>query len=108
MSIFPKKLIKEQDKFTTFHMRICNNSDEDIEGKISYKIIRPDNTIDKMEIDRIEKIAAESELNEYDKYYIKEDFPIGRYYVEGRFFWNGIDILSETNETDFFDVEDYQ
>lgn len=106
MSIFPKKLIKGQDEFTTFHMRICNGLDEDIEGKINYKIIRPDGKIDIMNFERIEKVEADSELNEYDKYYIKEDYPIGRYYVEGRFLWNGEDILSDTNETDFFDVEE--
>ena len=106
MSIFPKKLIKGQDEFTTFHMRICNGLDEDIEGKINYKIIRPDGKIDTMNFERIEKVEADSELNEYDKYYIKEDYPIGRYYVEGRFLWNGEDILSETNKTDFFEVEE--
>ena len=106
MSIFPKKLIKGQDEFTTFHMRICNGSDKDIEGKINYKIIRPDGKIDIMNFERIEKVEADSELNEYDKYYIKEDYPIGSYYVEGRFLWNGEDILSDTNETDFFDVEE--
>ena len=42
MSIFPKKLIKGKDDFTTFHMRICNNSDEDIIGQIKYKVILPD------------------------------------------------------------------
>lgn len=106
MSIFPKKLIKGQDEHTTFHMRICNGSEEDIEGKISYKVIRPDGRIDIMNFERIEKVEADSELNEYDKYYIKEEYPIGRYYVEGRFLWNGEDILSDTNETDFFDVEE--
>ena len=106
MSIFPKRLIKGQDKFTTLHMRICNGSDEQIEGKISYKIIRPDGKIDIMDFARIKKIDADSEINEYDKYYIKEDYPIGRYYVEGRFLWNEEDILSDTNETDFFDVEE--
>ena len=45
MSIFPKKLIKGQDDFTTFHMKICNNSDENIEGKINYKIIMPDGNL---------------------------------------------------------------
>ena len=107
MSIFLKRLIKGKDEYTTFHMKICNNSDENIEGKINYKITMPDGQIDKMYFERIEKIPAKSELNKYDRYYIKPKNPIGRYYVEGRFFWNGEDILSETNETDFFDVEDY-
>jgi hypothetical protein len=60
-----------------------------------------------MVFERIEKIDAKSELNQYDKYYIKPNNPTGRYHVEGRFFWNGENILSETNETDYFDVEDY-
>ena len=46
------------------------------------------------------------EIEEDSRYYIKEDYPIGRYYIEGRFLWNGEDILSDTNETDFFDVEE--
>lgn len=107
MSIFPKRLIKGKDEYTTFHMKICNNSDENIEGKINYKVIMPDGQIDEMYFERIEKIPANSELNKYDRYYIKPKNPTGRYYVEGRFFWNGENILSETNETDFFDVEDY-
>lgn len=104
MSIFPKRLIKGQDLFTTFHMKICNNSDEDIEGKIKYKIIMPDGKIDEMNFERVEKIEAKSELNEYDKYYIKDDFPTGRYFVEGTFWWDGMNILSETNNNDYFDV----
>lgn len=107
MSIFPKKLIKGKDKFTTFHMKICNYSNKNIEGKINYKIIRPDNKIDEIHFDRIERINSNSELDKYDKYYINNNFPIGRYYVEGRFLWNGKNILSQTNENDFFDVEDY-
>lgn len=106
MSIFPKILKKGKDEFTTFHMRICNNSDEDIEGKINYKIMMPNGKVDEMSFDRIEKVEADSELNEYDKYYIKDDFPVGRYYVEGTFLWDNINILSETNENDYFDVEE--
>ena len=105
MSIFPKSLIKGQDLFTTFHMKICNNSDEDIEGKIKYKVIMPNGEIDEINFERIEKINANSEVNEYDKYYIKENFPIGRYFVEGTFWWEGMNILSETNNNDYFDVE---
>ena len=104
MSIFPKKLIKGQDEFTTFHMRICNNSDEDIEGKIKYKVIMPDGKIDDIDFSRTERIQANSELNEYDQYYIKDDFPIGRYFVEGTFWWDGMNVLSETNKDDFFDI----
>ena len=39
MSIFPKKLVRGVDDFTTFHMKICNNSTEAVEGTIKYKII---------------------------------------------------------------------
>ncbi len=104
MSIFPKKLIKGKDRFTTFHMKICNNSDEDVNGKIKYKVIMPSGKIDEFYLNRIEKVGAKSELDKYDKYYIPKDFPIGRYYVNGTFEWGGINILSETNKNDFFDV----
>ena len=104
MSIFPKRLIKGMDSFTTFHMKICNNSDEDVNGKIKYKVIMPDGNVDEFNLNRIEKIEAKSELNRYDKYYIKENFPIGRYFVEGTFWWDGTNILSETNKNDFFDI----
>ena len=46
MSIFPKKLIKGKDNFTTFHMKIYNNSDEVINGQIKYKVIIPNGEID--------------------------------------------------------------
>lgn len=104
MSIFPKKLIKGKDMFTTFHMKICNNSDADVDGKIKYKVIMPNGKIDEFYLNRVEKIEANSELNKYDKYYINEDFPLGRYFVDGTFEWNGMNILSETNKNDFFDV----
>ena len=104
MSIFPKRLIKGKDSFTTFHMKICNNSDEEVNGEIKYKVIMPDGKVDEFDLNRIEKIEAKSELNKYDKYYIKEDFPIGRYFVDGTFWWEDINILSETNKNDFFDV----
>ena len=104
MSIFPKRLIKGMDSFTTFHMKICNNSDEEVNGKIKYKVIMPDGNADEIDLNRIEKIEAKSELNRYDKYYIKENFPIGRYFVDATFWWDGTNILSETNKNDFFDV----
>ena len=104
MSIFPKKIIKGKDMFTTFHMKICNNSDEEVNGQIKYKIIMPNGKTDEFELNRTEKISAKSELNKYDKYYIKDNFPIGRYFVDGTFWWDGKNILSETNKNDFFDV----
>ncbi len=104
MSIFPKKIVKGTDLFTTFHMKICNNSDEDVNGQIKYRVIMPDGKIDEFNLNRIEKVEAKSELNKYDKYYIKKEFPTGRYFVDGTFWWNGMNILSETNKNDFFDV----
>ena len=104
MSIFPKKLIKGKDNFTTFHMKICNNSDEVINGQIKYKVIMPNGKIDEFNLNRIEQIECKSELNKYDNYYINATSPIGRYYVEGTFCWDGMNVLSETNENDFFDV----
>ena len=90
MSIFPKKLIKGKDNFTTFHMKIYNNSDEVINGQIKYKVIMPNGEIDEFNLNRIEQIEGKSELNEYDNYYINATSPIGRYYVEGSFCWNGM------------------
>lgn len=105
MSITPRILNKDKDKFTTFHIRIMNGSNEDIVGRIKYKITMPNGKIEIKEINREEKIKAHSEANLYDKYYLKEDSPLGRYYVDGIFLWNGQNILSQTNENDFFDVK---
>ena len=63
-----------------------------------------DGKIDEFDLNRLEKVEAKSELNKYDRYYIKENFQIGRYFVDGTFWWNGMNILSETNKNDFFDV----
>lgn len=106
MSISPKVLYKGKDKYTTFHMNICNGSDEDIEGYISYKITMPNGKIDIKEFNRIEKIKANSEINLYDKYFIEEDFVTGRYFVDGRFFWEDQNILSDTNKNDYFDIKE--
>ena len=66
--------------------------------------IMPNGKIDEFNLNRIEQIECKSELNEYDNYYINATSPIGRYYVEGTFCWDGMNVLSETNENDFFDV----
>ena len=60
MSIFPKKLVKGKDKFTTFHMNICNNSNEDVNGQIRYKIIMPNGKVDNFDLNRTEIIKAKS------------------------------------------------
>lgn len=104
MSIFPKILTKGKDTFTTFHMKVCNNSDEAVEGQIKYKIVMPDGKIDEMNLNRTEKIKVGCELNRYDKYYIKENYLTGRYFVNGTFCCNGMSILSDTNKNDFFDI----
>lgn len=104
MSISPKILDKTKDEFTTFHMRIANNSDEMIEGYISYKITMPNGIIDKKEFNRIEKINANSVIDLYDRYYINDSFASGRYYVDGRFFWDNQSVLPDTNKIDYFDI----
>ena len=55
MSIFPKKLIKGKDNFTTFHMKIYNNSDEVINGQIKYKVIMPNGKIDEFNLNKEKK-----------------------------------------------------
>jgi len=104
MSISPKVVERSKQDFTTFHMRVSNNTDKDIEGYIRYVITMPDGKIDVKEFDRIEHIKANSEVNTYDKYYIYEYFPTGRYVVDGRFYYNGFNILSDTKPNDYFDV----
>ena len=84
--------------------KIPNVSNEDVNGQIRYKIIMPNGKVDNFDLNRTESIKAKSELNEYDKYYIKEEYPIGRYFVDGTFWWNGMNVLSDTNKNDFFDV----
>jgi len=105
MSISPKVLDRKKDKFTTFHMRINNNSNEDISGYIKYKISKPNGKIEEKEFGRTEKIKANSQIDIYDKYYLEKDAQIGRYHVDGMFFWNNQNILSDTNKNDFFDVK---
>lgn len=104
MSISPKILDKTKDKFTTFHMKISNNSDETIEGYINYKITMPNGVIDEKKFNRVEKINANSVIDLYDRYYINDSFVSGRYYVDGRFFWDNKNILSDTNKMDYFDI----
>lgn len=106
MSIFPKQLKKGKDEYTTFHMKVVNGSDQDIIGQIRYKVTRPDNTVDIMNIDRQECVKANSEINQYDKYFFGKNPLTGRYFVEGRFHWGNESVLSETNENDFFDIEE--
>lgn len=106
MSISPKVLYRKKDTYTTFHMKIVNGSDEDIEGYISYKVTMPSGKIDVKEFNRTEKIKANSEVNLYDKYYINKESEVGRYFVDGRFFWEDQNILSDTNKNDYFDVKE--
>ena len=81
-----------------------NFSARDIYNIAASNIIMPNGKIDNFDLNRTESIKAKSELNEYDKYYIKEEYPIGRYFVDGTFWWNGMNVLSDTNKNDFFDV----
>lgn len=106
MSIKPKILKKGKDEFTIFHMRIQNESEEEIIGNIQYHIKMPNGKIEEIKIKRKEVIQAHSELNRQDAYYLPQEAPIGRYQVEGRFYWGNQNILSDTNKTDFFDLEE--
>ena len=63
MSISPKILNRNEDKFTVFHMKIVNNSDENIEGYICYKVTMPNGKMDIKTFNRIERVNAHSELN---------------------------------------------
>ena len=63
MSIKPKVVNIKKQNYTTFHMRINNGSNEDIEGYISYKVTMPNGEEKIVEYNRTERIMANSEIN---------------------------------------------
>ncbi len=102
MSIFPRVIDREKDKFITLHMHIENNGDENIRGMIKFIITTPNGEKKKIE-DRV-LIKKRTKENKYYKYKVKKNMIPGRYYVDGRFFFKGGQVRSKTYKTDFFDI----
>lgn len=106
MSICPKVLKKGKDEYTTFHMRIINGSQQEIRGRIEYTISMPNGKKDQMNLEKEIIVKANEEFNQYDSYYLPENPPIGRYEVDGKFYWEDKNILSATHPNDFFEVKE--
>lgn len=102
MSVFPKIIIKGKNKFVVLHMHVENNGNKNVEGKILFIIADPRNKKSKIE----KKISIKG-LGSVDKYYnfpIKKEILLGRYKVDGRFYFGKSYVRSETYKNDFFDV----
>ena len=106
MSIYPRRANKSKDKSVTLHMKVINNGNYEITGQIRFTITLPNYKSEYIELNQVEKISPRSEIDRYYYYSISDITEIGRYYVNGRFFWNGEDLISETKDNDYFDVEE--
>jgi len=102
MSIHPKIAVKGRDKIVKLHMRVTNHEDEKISGFIKFIIKRPDRKIDI--IQKEVTIKPKSSLDEYFLYPINNK-PIGKYIVDGRFYWKEGSVRSETWKNDFFEIK---
>ena len=106
MSIYPKIAKKSKDNIVTLHMKVINNSDSDIRGYIHYKITLPSDRVEFLQSSEEEIVPSGGEINRYYNYIISDITEAGRYSVDGRFFWDEENILSETYNNDYFDVEE--
>lgn len=104
MSIYPRIIEKGKIKPVTLHMRVENNNKDNISGRIVFIIIDPKNKKKKIEEDVT--IKGFNKIDKYYAYLIKENALVGRYLVDGRFYFGGKYIQSKNYKTDFFDVLD--
>jgi len=102
MSISPRVVVKDKDKFVKLHMHLENSSQDEIYGRIVFVIIDPKKRKTKIQ----EKILLEclSKIDKYYNYEIKNNVLLGRYIVDGNFYFSEGKVRSETYKTDFFDV----
>ncbi|MEM5882766.1 MAG: hypothetical protein QXQ77_00810 [Candidatus Aenigmatarchaeota archaeon] len=103
MSIYPRVAIKGKTKNVHLHIRINNRLKERIDGIIRLKIKRPFGKIDIFE--KKVHIEPSSFINEYFVYPIMNK-PVGKYYVDGRFYWKKMCVQSETSKKDFFVIKE--
>ena len=102
MSVFPKKIVKGKDKFVTLHMHVDNKSGNDVLGKIVFIILKRNKKIKRIEENVL--VKSFSSIDNFYKYNIKRNFLIGRYRVDGRFYFGKYHVRSETYKNDFFDI----
>jgi hypothetical protein len=103
MSIYPKVIDKSDIKPVTLHLRVENNNKNSISGRIVFVITDPKNV--KKKIEEEVTIRGFDKIDKYYNYSLKKKALLGRYFVEGRFYFGKESILSENHETDFFDVQ---
>ncbi len=103
MSIYPKIAIKGKDRIIKLHMKVTNNTSKRIYGVIEFKIKRPDRRVEILKKGVF--IGPNSSTDRYFKYTIKNK-PIGKYIVEGRFYYDGRYVKSETWRNDFFEIRE--
>ena len=102
MSIFPKVIQKGKNKSVTLHMHLENHSKKNISGCIVFVITDPKNK--KRKIKEKVIIKGLGKIDKYYNYFIRKNSPVGRYNVDGRFYFEKEEVRSETYKTDFFDV----
>jgi len=102
VSIHPRVAIKNKIKNVILHMKITNNTNKGIFGTIRFKIKRPDKLIDIIE--KKVFVRPNSVTNKYFKYSIAQK-PVGKYKVDGRFFWDKNVCRSMTYKNDYFYVK---
>ena len=104
MSIFPKIVRRRRDKFVNLHMRVENHGEKAISGKIKFLVISPRGK--KKKIEEKVTVQKQSKIDKYYRYPLRKNAIVGRYLVDGRFFFKGGQTKSKTYKTDFFDVID--
>lgn len=104
MSIHPR-IIKVSDiKPVTLHMRVENNNEKSLSGRMVFIITDPNKKNEKIE--ELVTIKALDKIDKYFTYKLRKNPLLGRYFVEARFHVGDESILSENHKTDFFDVVD--
>ena len=104
MSIFPRIVKRGKDKFVNLHMHVENHGKKVISGTIRFVVVSPSGKRQKIEEKVI--IKRRSKVDKYYRYSLRKNAIVGRYLVDGRFFFKGGQTRSETYKTDFFDVID--
>lgn len=99
MTIFPRAPVLGKNKNVVLHMKVSNGSAKRVSGRVSFVISAPDGKEEKLEKEIT--VPPMSSVNEYFTYDIR-DKRIGKYVVDGRFFWGRNSCRSETVNNDFF------
>ncbi len=102
MSIKPRVIDRNRDKTVQLHMHVQNDENFAITGKIIMEMVSPERTI----IRTIEKEVRIEGRQTIDEFFSHDTANLakGRFFVNGKFVINDQKFISETSNTDFFDV----